>query len=571
MAIIDVPEYTKNNKSYNQCWDGQGDNAGSLPRCEGGGAGGSSNAAGFPNNVSSIAVSDAKKLQGRQEWTTESTFSGPGDGNPVKKIDPAIIKEIYINEDVYSPFLQGYMVIDTWAENLERKTKKKVVEYLNFRNDARDEFVFELKPNETPENIQPGLNFPAEYWSFKNKYVIYDKEDLGETKEYKIKKFYFWDKNYQLMRERKIQWSTGIGTRFVSDPPQEPIAHQPDSVRSMLTGEAMASLLWDAGLGEYIDFDNWDWGSTSINYSIKAQETVWEALNYIYANHVSKDYYDQCLWLRDRYTRKYQLVPFWKIFKEAGKSPSSPGPFQREHLFAEADNDDGEVTGGAGGMIYTDRSVISPWKAPLLNANSNTIDVKVNQWGFITNYSFTDMAGIDNSMAMVSKPVHTHWNKKKQFIMNFANNEIETVRESFIKPYRVDYVLGNYPLYTLNKTKTDQVAIHHKFSLESTLEKESDAIMRLNKGKNEIAFANLFLNETMGLTMYGSTHRQSGMFIGVDRLGWSDNDFDYKFCGQWYVTTVVHQMLHNKYVNHITMVKLHAYKKFEQPPDESIT
>lgn len=567
MPIIKVPTFTYANKQYTRCWDGKGDNPGGLPRCPPGTGGPGTLPVLPPSPISTN--SEAAKLQGRQEWITEVKFVVDG---VEKVIDPILVKELEIVEDVFNPFMQGVITVDAEQEGLEREAQNHVagVDWLTFRNDARDEIILTLKPNLTPaRNPYGNGEFPDEAWYFKHKYVIYDKEDTGDSMGYKIKKFYFWDKNYQLMRERRIQWSTGIGTRFITDPPKEPIAHQSDFVRSMLTGEAMASLLWDAGLGEYIDFDNWDWGCTYINYALKAQETVWEALNYIYERHVSTDFNDKCVWSRNRFTRRYQLIPYWKIFELASDDPEEPGPLQREHLFAEQRND-GEYTLDNRTLVYSDRSIISPWKAPLLKRPDDIIDIKANQWGFITNYNFTDMAGIDSSLMMVSKPVHTHWNKKKQFLMHFENNEIEKIREDFIIPYRVDFVLGKFPLYTLNRTKTDQIAIKHKYSLESTLEKESDAKMRLNNGKNETAFADLFLNENMGMTLYGSTHRQSGMFIGVDRIGYSDNDFDWKYCGQWYVTSVTHHMKHNKYVNHINMVKLHAYDEFEYAPDETV-
>lgn len=549
---------------YYKCWTGVGTNPSNLPRCPfglgdnddaGGGSIGDATGQGI--------TSDQYKLQGRQLWETEVKLVGSS-----KPIEPAAIKEIYIEEDVFNWFSRGFIVVDTWHEGLEREPDQPIedVEYWQFRNDARDEIVIKIAPRtQLSVNID---DLPPEVWSFEHKYVIYDKEDLGQGYDEKVKKFYFWDKEYQLMQERKIQWSTATGTRFFTPTPNEPLSHATDLERSMSTGEAIASLLYDAGLGDYIDWDNWDLGGSNIYYTAKAGETVNDVLKYILSKHVSKEHFDHCLFTRQRYTRKYQLVPFYKIFEYAGKM--SPGERQREHLFFE-ETAEGRYTLTDSLPSFVDETVLSPWKAPVLNSTSYDIDIKSNQWGFIQDYYFTDMAGIDSSVAMISKPVHTHWNKKNQFIMNFKNNEIEKTREEFIKPYRIDKVLGEFPLYTLNKTKTDQIAIDHRYSLESNLDPEKDVITRLTKGRNEITFGNLFLNEVLAMRMYGSTHREAGMFIGVDRYGWSDNDFDFKLLGQWYVTNVIHNFLHEKYVNKITMVKLHAYKKFTKAPDETIT
>lgn len=562
MAIKDLttPIMTPGGGLVFQCWDGRGTNPNNLPRCPNGSNSDSTTPIGPIGNIST----DQNKLEGRQEWEYKITLLDVGQGFQ-KELDPSNIKEIYYEEDVFNAYGKGYIVIDTWQEGLEREVHTTQVPTWHFRNDGRDELLFGLKPINTTGNI----DLPPEIWEFNNVFVIYDKEDVGNRDDNKVKKFYFWDKNYQLMQERKIQWSTAIGTRFHTPAPLEPISHLSDLERSMPTGEAIASLLWDAGFGEYIDFDNWDWGGSKIFYTQKANETVWETIDYILSKHVSEEKYDHCIFTRERWTRKYQLIPYYKIFEKAGKN--TPGPYQREHIFFEEGKDGLYNITSDLESVFIDKSIISPWKAPLLEGNSYDIDIKANSWGFINSYFFTDMAGIDSSRAMVTKPVHTHWNRKNQFIMNVEANEIETVRDDFIIPERIDYVLGKFPLYTLNMTKKDQISIDPRYDLNSNLDPEQDAITRLVKGRNETAFANLFLNQVFSLSMYGSTHRQCGMFMGIDRIGESDSDFDWKMCGQWYVTKVIHNFLHEKYVNKLIMVKLHAYDEFKLAPDESIT
>ena len=539
------------------CWDGLGPNPKGIPKCQGGGGGGSK---GWVPPIGTEQVStEQNKLQGRQEWEYKLQILDVGQGFD-KWLDPVNVKEMYYEEDVFSAFGRGYFVIDEWHEGLTREPKGAKVPAWTFRNDGRDEIRFGLRP------ITKDINLPPEVWEFENIYVIYDKEDIGNSAEHKIRKYYFWDKAYQLLRERKIQWSTAIGTRLITPPPQEPTAHSSDLERSMPTGEAIASLLYDAGFGEYIDFDHWDWGGSKIFYTTKANESVWDAIEYILARHVDAQKFDHCRFRRDRWTRKFQLEPYWSIFKQAGKD--SPGPYQKEHIFFEESRDATYKITNTLELILNDHTIISPWKAPLIEANTVDIDIKANSWGFITDYQFIDMAGIDSSLAMVTKPVHTHWHRNQQFIMNVETNEIESIRENFIYPERIDHIKGKYSLYTLNRTKKDQIAIDPRYDLSSNLDVINDSISRLVKGRNETVYANLFLNEAIGLKMYGSTHRQSGMFIGIDRIGWSDNDFDWKICGQWYVVKVIHQFIHEKYTNKLIMVKLHAYDEFKYPPNE---
>jgi hypothetical protein len=542
----------------NKCWDGLGANPLGIPRCSN--EGGEGNQQIPPLGKEQIST-DQNKLEGRQEWEYKIQILDMGQGYD-KWIDPANVREMYYEEDCFTAFNRGYIVLEERFEGLQREPQDSEIPTWTFRNDGRDEIRFGLKPltNET--------DLPPEVWEFENIYVIYDKEDLGGSAKHKVRKYYFWDKNYQLLRERKIQWSTATGTRFISPIPKEPTTHASDLERSMYTGEAIASLLYDAGFGDYIDFEYWDWGGSRIFYTTKANESVWEAIEYILKKHVDKEKFDQCRFSRNRWTRKYKLEPYWKIFMLAGKG--DPGIYQKEHIFFEQTADLKYSVTNILESNYSDGTIISPWKAPLIEANSLDIDIKANEWGFITDYQFIDMAGIDNSIAMVTKPVHTHWHRNNQFIMNVETNEIENIREDFIKSQRLDYIKGNYLLYTLNKTKKDQIAIDPRYDLSSNLNVIDDSITRLNSGRNETAFANLFLNQAIGIKMYGSTHRIAGMFIGIDRIGYSDNDFDWKICGQWYVVRVAHEFVHDKYTNKLIMVKLHAYDEFKTPPNEDL-
>jgi hypothetical protein len=54
--------------------------------------------------------------------------------------------------------------------------------------------------------------------------------------------------------------------------------------------------------------------------------------------------------------------------------------------------------------------------------------------------------------------------------------------------------------------------------------------------------------------------RQTGRFIGIDRMSFSDNKMDYKLLGQWFTTNVKHIFRGDgSYVNEVYAVKLHSY------------
>jgi hypothetical protein len=214
---------------------------------------------------------------------------------------------------------------------------------------------------------------------------------------------------------------------------------------------------------------------------------------------------------------------------------------------------------------------ISPPKAPLDLGSSTEIDIKADTFNKICNYRFSQTSGLDNAKAFLTKPVYSHWHKKKQFDVDVKENEIKTVKEQYFQKNYVEYVLskGKYPVMTMNKTKEDQKSIDPQFSPISTLDPKNDRYVRSLDGRGKILYAGLFLNQSLAIRVVGSTHRLTGSFIGVDRTKTSsDNIYDYQLCGQYLVTNVKHIIQQQKYVNDITMIKVHAYD--ELPVNEGV-
>ncbi len=460
------------------------------------------------------------------------------------------IKIMCIEDDLLSWPLRGYIVVDSRMEGFERSEDINLAYFL--RSDSRDELYIEMWPE-----VERG-NLPDEVWKIKNTFVVYDVEDLSHTDmTIKAKKLYFWDKTFQYLLEKNIQWSTATGDRYISDPCPEPIAHATDMERSMFTGEAIWSILKEAGYEHLIDLDRWEWGKTRINFTAKTDWSIWDNIQYILQQQISDDdRNDICIWQWDRGILKWTLQPYWKIFDLAGVD--KPEELQKEHMFFE------ETTGG--------EMTISPMKAPLDLSVSYTIDIKADEFNKIRNYRFSQPAGIDNAKAFLTKPLYSHWHKKKQFDVDVKENEIKYVREEFFKKnYIEDRVLspGNWSVMHLNTTKTDQKSIAPQFSPVSTLEPVNDRFIRSLEGRGKILFAGIFLNQSLVVRMTGSTHRLAGTFIGVDRgLQNSDTIYDYQVCGQYLVTNVKHIIQHQKYINDITMVKVHAYEAL--PVNEGI-
>ncbi|MFA5754616.1 MAG: hypothetical protein WC905_04725, partial [Patescibacteria group bacterium] len=458
-------------------------------------------------------------------------------------------------EDLLSWPLRGYVIIDNRMEAFERAEDFSMFYYL--RSDARDELFIEMRPI-----ISKGT-LPDKIWKIELEASIYDVEDLSHSDmTLKAKKLYFWDKKFQSLQEKNVQWSTSTGKRYTSytgnEPCPMPIAHASDLERSMYTGEAIASLLYEAGFEKYIDFNKWNWGKGKIQFTAKTNWTYWECIQYILQQQISDDgKYDICLMQWNRGDKKINLQPIWKLFEKAGVN--KPLELQVEHMFFEEN-------------VTDDPAPVTPPKAPLnLDDKSTEIDIKADEYNKIRNYRFSQPSGLDNSKAFVTHPIYSHWHKKNQFDVDAKENEIKNVKDKYFKKNYVEHVLspGKYPVMTMNKTKTEEKSINPQFSVISTLEPKNDRYIRSLDGRGKILYAGLFLNQNLVIRMTGSTHRSAGKFIGVDRAKTSsDTIYDYQICGQYLVTNVKHIIQQQKYVNDITMVKVHAYEAL--PVNEGI-
>lgn len=517
------------------------------------GSGGSSsdspNSSSHGNNVDMLSVANAStNAMGQQLWQYEvKLFNHAQDVYP---IPTHAIKQLCIEEDLMSWPMRGYIILDATMEGFERSQDFNSFYFL--RSDARDEIRIEIKP------IVDKGEMPDEIWTIVLEGCIYDVEDLDHSDfTNKCKKLYFWDKKFQGLNEKKIQWSTATGERIISDPCPKPESHATDYERSMFTGEAIASLLHEAGYTNYIGSDEWDFGKTKILFNTKPNWTLWECIQYILSQHISNDdKEDICMFIWNRGQLKWNLIPMWRIFEDAGSE--RPGSRQIEHMFFEEN-------------VTDEQQAIVPFLAPIdLQSTSKVKDIKSDEYNKIATYRFSQSSGLDNSKAMISRPVYSYWNKNKQFNMDIKDNDISKVRDTFKKNYVASLLSKDKsPIFPLNKTKTENVAVENSFSPVSNLESTNDRKIRKLSGIGKTLFAGIFLNSSMSIRVKGSTHRIAGTFIGVDRMNTSsDTYYDYQVCGQYLNINVRHIIQSNIYVNDITMVKIHSYKQL--PVNEGI-
>lgn len=451
------------------------------------------------------------------------------------------ILELAIEENILHWPYKGYLIYSNKYEAIERNISPDAWFY---RMDARDEIDIQIKliSDEPSDN-----KFSPKVWEMDLEFVIYDTEDIPSTNiATKIKKIYFWDKRYQMMMDKKGYWSTATAQKLTKR-----ASHATDVERSMLTGDAIENLLTASDEGGYegkIDKDNWDKGSVRLMYTSPAQNSIVDDIDELLKVHLSEQDNDMVIMkYNNRIDKKWQLIPLHKFFDKAGKDPDVPGEWQLEHFFFE------DIESGEGET--------SPYRSPYKNGLDFEVDIKIPEWNRITTYEFTDMSGIDNTKALISKPVYYYCFTNGVFGMDYTRNEIENVKKDF-KTLYTDKLLPAgkaVPIFTLNKTKKNQINVDSEY-VSSRVGNFDTSESRSVAGRGKILFAGIFLNEFLKFRVLGSPHRTIGKFIGIDRKTTDATlKFDNKICGQWFVTNVKHIWNHNRYVNDICAVKVHTY------------
>lgn len=476
-------------------------------------------------------------------------------------LNPAMIFQLVIEDDILFWPERGFLIYENTEEIFERKfASSEGIETLDaenaarvslkdkepyvFRNDGRDYLDIIILPETMLTTDLPIKNLKKEIWELANRYVVYDKEDIESPDNVnKIKKLYFWDREYQKMLETKTQWSTATSALNKSNTGSYDAAQASDDEREMPTGDAIKDILKTNGFE--IDEGNFDSGAVKIFHSCYNDQNIWDNINYLLKYHVAKpqegtslnNVCDICVFKKDRHNHKFELVPISQIFKKAGAQADNPLEYQIEHLFFEE----------RGSPVYTNRL-----KAPLLNELDTTKDVMTTK---IRNYQFVDMADSDSTHNLVTHQVHSYDFKNKTFIMNTTHGQVDKVEENIGKLYIDKKLLtynGIHPLITLNKTKTENKSIKPVYSILPSMASIQ------SHGSAKLLYTGIFLNQCIKLKLDGSTIRRSGRFLGIDRETLTDNTFDYKLCGQWFTTNIKHVFYHDKYFNEILAVKVHS-------------
>lgn len=505
-------------------------------------------------------------------------------------INPNAIVNLSIEETLADWVTRGTITIYQSFDNIENKseTSGEITDdtTYTFKNDGTD--ILNVKIFPKLDNFDYEVD--RKHWELVYKFAIYDVEDIdlppgaqnAASSATKCKKFYFWDRWYQAMITDILEYSsaTSVNNRETTGS-----GSYTDEQRALPTGTIMKDIIEKAILdnSKFNDLeydrvaggsdDEWDEGASKMFFTAPAFATAYDCLMYVYSRHVSTkkqsttsaggfrgsrvtgSLNDFCILTKERGPDEgdegyLSLRSMSDYFKNAGKD--SPGEFQIERFLVQ------------GYAPNTGIKLPKVKRSPTLDEQNMQIDTKLGQYSLISSYRFVDIAPVTDATYFRTSPVHSFDFNKRTYSIEFKNNSVETAKDFMVKQY-ISKVMTDKSsskdenfLLTLNENKENNRNIMPTYSLfgnEFELEnRQADGLQKLLK-------TGVFQNTCINFRTLGSTNREAGYFIAIDRDdGIDDNDFNNKFFGQWFIINVTHIFEGGIYYNDITAVKIHRFK-----------
>ena len=465
------------------------------------------------------------------------------------------IKELQLTDSIYSPFINGYIVIDNTEDVIERYVSNLTLSEFSgdstvergyrTRGDARDLLFLSIIPTDNTTNPydEQSLNY-NKVFSFQYVFVLSNEEDVPSDTG-KLKKYTIVDLDYEILKEKKIFLSTSYLTQndkftFLSNKERE--AKTGDILKYILqTGLGDNTSIFSTLSGNIVTTPNFEQGVSKLFYSSPVNNTALDDLNYILSLHVTNDpAKDFSLLKKDDFTGEYTLKSVSYYFSKAfDKTTDSGGEFFVENL---------TITGSQDTSNVVENDMKKPLVALEFGETGDVIDVK-----------FFNTPGTAYQEKVKSMLVHSYDFESKLFAINGIEGDIENVKKTFSDFY-VSPMKGKdnkpSPNLIINNTQRTNQNFDNTFLIYG----EDNNFLKLAVGRNEVLKNALKLNLGVEIIVQGGFQRMAGRFISVDRKGsYVDNDFDNKFLGIYFILSVDHQFIDNEYYNKIVAVKTYHF------------
>jgi hypothetical protein len=539
------------------------------------------------------------------EYEVEIYIDSGGSSDSRFIINPNSIVSLNIENTLADWVTKGSLSVYYSHETMENPSKtagalgQPLNSYYFFRNDGNDILSVRIFPNLKKLTQLQKLNVDRVHWELVYKFAIYDVEDIdnppGATNmaktNTKCKKFYFWDRCYQRMITNTMEYSTALSDKASSGSGRTSSTQigagqvLGDNFRSIYTGEAMKEVIEKALLKDnpFIDFtttknnlvgggknDSWEKGDSKIFYTAPATATAYDSLMTIYNRHVSSEkissrpersaprggtrgpsVHDFAILTKERGPNignegYFALRPLSQYYKKAGRN--EPGEYSIERFFIS-------------GVTSNDKPGAKI--APKSSSQNLQKDTKLGDYSMIKSYRFVDISPLVNSTQFCTRSVCSFDFSSRTYHVEFQNNSVLKAREFMSKKY-IDNLFRHKGLeeelflLTLEQSKQGR-NIKPVFSLAG-----ENKISRQADGFHKILKTGIFQNTCIHFRVYGSTNREVGRFIIIDKEQTvEDNAFNTKFYGQWFIINVQHIFEGGLYFNDITAVKINRVKPFD--------
>jgi len=482
-------------------------------------------------------------------------FLGSFDGR-LKRIGPSSIKMLCIEDTLDNPYHSGYIVLDNRQDNLESSfdssisqedpqyyipppRNSRIEQAYMFNGDSRDILSVQIMPKLTDQGNNTSDDNVLKYFFLKFDFAIYNTEEIGDgNMDNKLKKLYFWELDYEILREKNSYFAT---SNYINNVDKDNIQNLNNEERSITTGIALSAALVESlepDTGLKLAFDAFDTGSTSIFFSAPGDFKCIDTINYILDRHVSSasTNYSPCILQLERYPKQYSLRSLHDLFQNAikhtGNSLIAGSEYLETYKIAGYSN--------VNSLLPTFDVVFTPPYAPYLTTEGN-LDV----------YSFDSVAGLYTQPEINSKIVHFYDYNNKEFDIDAERNSIANFSTAANKSYITPFASQGTSTFQLGNFRQKNKNTSNEFATV-----ELDKNQRLSLGLAQNLKNYVFLNNFVTFKVQGATYRQAGKFIGINRENNKQPTlFDNKFLGVYLITGVKHIFEDAKYTNELVCVK----------------
>jgi len=474
----------------------------------------------------------------------------------------AAIEELNIVDDLRYFYVYGTMTINYNEDVLESfegtgGSIKEVEPYV-FRGDGRDILEIDIMPQLKEQQCMEIYSTESEKKKYNIKHTcsIYKYEDLTEGAGKKKRKFYFWDRDYQILNELNINYSTADKFKnnksfFKSNNSSTTVSKSNTDV-SAYTGDAIEDIFRHSLVDKSkLKFSKgmWEKGSTKICYYAPGINKAVDDLNYVLAFHVSdkNNFNLPCLLKKERYTEKYNLTPLNKFYKGGvnfgsilGGSTISSGPeIIDDFIIGKVDPDPTDI------------------KTPMSRGLNEIVPTDYN---LIEDYTFTKMDANELQSYMTSHVVHG-LDPRGFFNSSLKPGNLNSLTDvydkAFVKGNSANQGKPANSNLTSNNLRKTFNNVNHTYVPYALDESQTRSF-----GVNRAMLNIFFKNTSITFKVRGNTLRQTGKFFTINRTdGNVSKSHDNTILGKYMITYLRHEFKNGKYQNTILGTKPYSYDK----------